>query len=131
MYNKKLERGFLLYIALIVIPNDITNSFRSGSYTETILQEDTIFYRVSGGNAREVGHYFSRTPQAGGLQSQLDLALNPEWGNTASIVSQVNVPAGTAIYEGFAAQQNITGGILSGGGSQIYIPEVDATWWIK
>lgn len=39
-------------------------------------------YRVSGGNAGEVGSYVSRTPQGGGLQSQLDLALNPAWGNT-------------------------------------------------
>jgi len=65
------------------------------------------------------------------LQSQLDLALNPEWGNTVSTISQVRVPAGTTIYEGFAARQYITGGVLPGGGSQIYISEVNSAWWIK
>lgn len=52
-------------------------------------------YRVSGGNAKEVGSYMSMTPQGGGLQSQLDLALNPVWGNTTENVTKVVVPKGT------------------------------------
>ena len=60
-------------------------------------------YRVSGGNAGKVGSYVSRTSQGGGLQSQLDLALNPSWGNTI--------------------------GVLPGGGNQVYIPKVEAGWF--
>ena len=70
-------------------------------------------------------------PQNGGVQSQIDLALNPNWGNTAQFVTTVTVPKGTTIYVGTAAPQIINGGagILLGGGSQIYMPEVDALWF--
>lgn len=51
----------------------------------------------------------------------MDLALLPEWGNTAESITQITVPKGTAIT---AAPQNITDslgniiGTLPGGGSQ-------------
>ena len=90
-----------------------------------------MFYRVYGGEAGEVGRYMTRVPQNGGMQSQIDLALNPEWGNTAEYVTEVVVPKGTVIYEGGAASQTINGGAgqLLGGGNQIYIPEVNASWF--
>ena len=100
-----------------------------------LLTEDTVMYRVSGGNAREVGSYMSMTPQNGGLQSQLDLALNPVWGNTTENVTKVVVPKGTLIYEGIAAPQSIYDslknviGTLPGGGNQVYIPEVETRWF--
>ena len=102
---------------------------------KTVLTEDTIMYRVSGGTAGKVGSYLSRTSQGGGLQTQLDLALNPAWGNTTENVTRVVVPKGTSIYEGFAAPQNIYDsfnnviGTLPGGGNQVYIPKVDARWF--
>lgn len=92
-------------------------------------------YRVSGGNAGKVGSYVSRTSQGGGLQSQLDLALNPSWGNTTENITKVVVPKETTIYEGVAAPQNIydslgnTIGVLPGGGNQVYIPKVEAGWF--
>ena len=110
-------------------------SFRSGSYAKIILGEDTTFYRVYGGKATEVGSYMTRTPQNGGMQSQMDLALNPEWGNSATSVVEVTVPKGTVIYEGFAAPQTINGGlgILPGGGNQVYITrsELNPLWFKK
>jgi hypothetical protein len=107
--------------------NDIANTFRGGSYTQTVLTEDTTFYRVYGGNAGQVGSYMSRTPQNGTMQSQMDLALNPQWGNTATSVTTVTVPKGTIIYEGFAALQ----GNLLGGGNQVYIPKevLNPSWF--
>ncbi len=116
------------------LSEDVANSFNGATYTERILTEDTIMYRVSGGNAKEVGSYMSMTPQGGGLQSQLDLALNPAWGNTTENVTKVVVPKGTTIYEGIAAPQNIYDdlgnviGTLPGGGNQVYIPTVEAGW---
>ena len=89
------------------IKQEVVESFRSATFTEKVLTEDTIMYRVSGGKAGKVGSYVSKTPQGGGLQSQLDLALNPSWGNTTENVTKVIVPKGTVIYEGVAAPQNI------------------------
>lgn len=117
------------------LKENISNTFNGGTYTQKVLTEDTVMYRVSGGKAEQVGSYFSRTPQNGHLQSQLDLALNPEWGNTAENISKVVVPKGTTIYEGVAAPQDIvdsignTIGTLPGGGNQIYIPKVSEGWY--
>jgi hypothetical protein len=52
------------------------------------------------------------------MQSQIDLALNPRWGNTAQQVTRIRVPKGTTIFEGAAAAD----GRLLGGGSQVFIP---------
>lgn len=67
------------------------------------------------------------------MQSQIDLALNPDWGNTATKVTEVTVPKGTVIYEGTAGPQVINGGagMLNGGGNQVFIPEVSPSWFGK
>ena len=117
------------------ISREVAESFRGATFTKRILTEDTVMYRVSGGNAKEVGSYMSMTPQGGGLQSQLDLALKPIWGNTTENVTKVVVPKGTTIYEGIAAPQNIYDslgnviGTLPGGGNQVYIPKVERGWF--
>jgi len=113
------------------LPSDAANSFSGATYRQTTLTQDTVFYRVHGGSAREAGRFMTRTPQGGGLQSQIDLALDPSWGNTAQHVTRVVVPRGTVIYEGTAAPQSIFGGAgrLIGGGNQVYIPEVNPSWF--
>ncbi|MFZ5598191.1 MAG: RHS repeat domain-containing protein [Bacillota bacterium] len=115
------------------LSDDVAKTFTGGSYTQKVLTEDTTFYRVYGGKAGKVGSYMSRIPQNGGMQSQIDLALNPAWGNTASSVTKVTVPKGTVIYEGTAAPQVINGGAgsLLGGGNQVYIPRgaLNPSWF--
>lgn len=109
----------------------VVSSFRSGSYTEVVLQEQTTLYRVYGGSAAEIGPYWTRTAPSGPLQSQLDSALNPAWGNTATEVATIRVPAGNTIFEGVAAGQPIRGGgSIIGGGNQVYIPRVDPAWLV-
>jgi len=61
------------------------------------------------------------------VQSIIDSALNPEWGNTAVNVVKVEVPSGTKFFEGVAAQQ----GGLVGGGNQVLFPKdfkIDPAW---
>ena len=116
-------------------PLDIkdANSFRSGTYTRKILTEETTFYRVYSSESNRIGPYMTRTPQNGGMQSQIDLALNPDWGNNALYVEKVVVPKGTTIYEGVAAPQTINGGAgsLIGGGNQVFIDrkDLDVSWF--
>jgi len=105
----------------------VASTFRSGSYIELVTSETTTLYRAYGGTAKEIGPYWTRTPPAGPLQSTIDSALNPAWGNTASKVVRIDVPAGARIFEGAAAPQ----GGLVGGGNQVFIPRVDPAWIIK
>jgi hypothetical protein len=108
------------------LPATLANTFRGGSYVQTEVKEATRLYRVYGGRAGPIGSFWSRTPPAGPLQSRIDLALNPQWGNTASGVTRIDVPRGTTIFEGAAAPQ----GWLVGGGNQVVIPNVDPGWVI-
>jgi hypothetical protein len=67
----------------------------------------------------EMVHTYQIELQTGGLQSAIDNAVDPAWGNTDSRVSTVVVPAGTKVYVGPAASQ---GGVWVGGKTQVYIP---------
>jgi len=105
----------------------VAATFRGASYTEAVTLETTTLYRVYGGKAGELGPYWTRTPSRGPLQSQIDSALLPEWGNTALSTTRIEVPSGTIIFEGFAAPQ----GRLVGGGNQVVIQHVDPSWILK
>ena len=71
-------------------------TFASATYDEITIPPgyDLTVNRVWGGKAEKVGRYMSDVPQNGGMQSQLDLALNPAWGNTAGNISSVVIPGG-------------------------------------
>lgn len=105
----------------------VAATFRGGSYTQSVTGEATTLYRAYGGTAGEVGGYWTRTAPTGPLQARIDSALAPQWGNTAEAVSTIRVPAGTTIFEGFAAPQ----GNLMGGGSQVFIQNVNPAWLVK
>ena len=87
------------------LPLQTAETFRSASYHRVKASEPVDLYRVYGGDAGPLSPYWSRDVPAGPLQAQLDSALNPAWGNTATEVSHIRVPAGTRFYEGFAAPQ--------------------------
>jgi RHS repeat-associated protein len=106
---------------------DVAATFRGGSYTELVTSEATTLYRAYGGEAGQLGRYWTRTPPVGPVQSRIDSALNPAWGNAANSVAAIRVPPGTRIFEGFAAPQ---GGLL-GGGSQVYIQRIDPRWGLN
>jgi RHS repeat-associated protein len=110
---------------------DVASAFRGGSYTARVLEQSLTLYRTYGGSAGPLGRYWTATAPNGPLQAQMDLALVPQWGNTAQSVATIRVPAGTTIYEGFAAPQSTGVGQLLGGGSQVYIPRVDPSWLVS
>ncbi len=109
------------------LPANVANTFRGGSYSQITTQGETTLYRVYGGKSPEIGSWWSTTKPNGPLQSQMDLALDPAWGNTATKVVEIRVPKGTVIYEGAAAPQ----AHLPGGGVQVYIPKVNSGWVVK
>ena len=105
----------------------LANTFRSASYSELTTAETTSLYRVWGGSAKEIAPYWTKTLPTGPLQSMIDSALDPAWGNTAINITRIDVPAGVKIYEGIAAPQ----GGLVGGGNQVFVPKVDPAWIVK
>ncbi|SMB51531.1 conserved hypothetical protein [Serratia proteamaculans] len=118
-------------------PNDQrapASTFRSGTYTEKVAETDIYLYRDYGGSAKADGRYWTPEPSKGPLQSQLDSAVLPEWGNTFQNQSVIKIPKGTTYYEGAAAPQTGTQGTnptLHGGGAQIFLPTPRNDWIIK
>ena len=98
------------------MPNDIARTFRSGTYSEVVTTEPTKLYRVIGDNGNPTGGYWTRAKPKAPLASVVDSALDQNWGNTATRVVEMEVPAGTKLFEGIAAPQRG----LVGGGNQIY-----------
>lgn len=115
----------------------VADTFRSSSYFETVLEEPLKVFRVYGGDAGELGSYWSRVKPTGPAQATFDAALLPNFRNSARKVAEVTIPAGTRIFEGVASSQtirsagfNIKIGELLGNGSQVYINEmIDKGTW--
>jgi filamentous hemagglutinin len=118
-------------------PNDQrapASTFRSGTYTKKVAETDIYLYRDYGGSAKVDGRYWTPEPSKGPLQSQLDSAVLPEWGNTFQNQAVIKIPKGTTYYEGAAAAQTGTQGTkstLHGGGTQIFLPTPQNDWIIK
>lgn len=109
------------------------STFRSGTYTEKVAETDIYLYRDYGGSAKVDGRYWTPEPSKGPLQSQLDSAVLPEWGNTFQNQAIIKIPKGTTYYEGAAAQTGTQGTnpTLHGGGTQIFLPTPQNDWVIK
>ncbi len=109
------------------LSSDAANTFRSGTYAEVLTQQPTVLYRVYGGSASEIGSYWTTKAPSGPVQSIIDSALNPAWGNSAINVVKIEVSAGVKFYQGAAAPQ----GGLVGGGDQVVFPlgfKIDSSW---
>jgi RHS repeat-associated protein len=110
---------------------DMAKTFRSATYTEFIADEPITLYRTWGGRSKELGPFWTRTKPAGTLQTQLDGAVLPEFGNTFENVTTIRVPAGTRLFEGVAAPQNRTIIDLIGGGNQVVVPHIKPSWIVQ
>lgn len=109
------------------LPQRVTATFRSATYSVNTLPAPLTLYRVYSDPARKFGEYWSRVPPTGPLQVMIDSALDPRFGNRATRVVTIRVPAGETIFEGAAAAQ----GSLVGGGHQAYLLRVDPAWEIR
>ena len=111
------------------LPLPIANTFRSGTYAETVTTEPTVLYGAYGGTANQMGGYWTTTRPAGPIQSIVDSALNPAWGNPATSVVRIEVPPGVTLYQGQAAAQ---GGLVGGGNQVLFHKNVTINpAWIK
>lgn len=105
----------------------VAKTFRGASYTERTIDRDTMMYRAYSDPAKRRGIYWTRDEPRGPFQSMLDSALDPQWGNFATRVAKVRVPAGTRIYEGYTGPQRG----LVGGGDQVVLRNVPRAWMVK
>ncbi len=110
--------GRVLTPAVDDLSSGVVKTFTDGRVTPSVTQGEITLYRVWGEEGGRVGSYLTRTRPTSATQALNDLALDPQWGNSRTFVTEVRVPPGTPIYEGTAAAV----GALRGGGNQVYIP---------
>jgi hypothetical protein len=106
---------------------EVGETFRSASYTARTLGRPVDLYRAYSDPARKFRPYWSRTPPSGPLQTTIDSALLSEYGNLATRVVHIRVPAGETVFEGFVARQQLR----LGGGSQVYLLRLDPSWEVE
>ncbi|WP_238995115.1 hypothetical protein [Gordonia sp. JH63] len=98
----------------------MAETFRGSGYTEKVTTAPMTLYRTYTEGQFPLGQFWSRDRPHGPMQARIDSALNPEWGNEATAISAIEVPAGVRFFEGAVAPQDIYGGgVLLGGGNQI------------
>ncbi|KGQ69427.1 hypothetical protein OA57_11665 [Chelonobacter oris] len=109
------------------LPASIAETFSGGRYAVIKLDENLKAYRTwSPGQSREFGAFWAVDKPLGSLQSRIDSALRPEWGNIAgtsfysqsSRYTEIIIPKGTEINIGEVGSQ---GGAWIGGKSQLLI----------
>ena len=114
------------------LPKQVAESFTDGKYKTVELQQDMTYYRVYGGNAQANGGFVTTNPAVNRIQSKIDSALLPEWGNTRQFEATIVVPKGTIVNIGTVAPQTTKSGtVLSGGADQILLPRGYDSSWIK
>jgi hypothetical protein len=110
------------------------DTFRSMTYDEVMLRDTTTLNRViaDGGNPR--GLFWTADAPTGPLESQLNLALKPEWnvqtvdGVTTTLPQATHTvtadfPAGTTVFQGPTAPQFSDGiSTVSNGHTNVSIP---------
>jgi hypothetical protein len=121
-----------------VVAHDPTSTFRGSQYLVRTTDQPVTLYRVFTEGGFERGQYWTTVPPAGQTQAILDSALVPAWGNRATAVTEIRVPRGQVLYEGFAAPQPtvLPGGSrgvgeLAGGGPQVFVPNVPEHWIVR
>jgi hypothetical protein len=126
-----------------VDPRALAHTFRSSSYDEVLSTGPRVLHRSFADHGTVNGQFWSRDVPTGPLQTQLDVALLPEWNTTARIApfttvpqathrAEATMPAGRVFFEGPAGPQvgvAMPETRLLGGGGQVVFPGgVPAEW---
>ncbi|EBF5144511.1 TPA_asm: hypothetical protein GYO66_01810 [Listeria monocytogenes] len=114
------------------LPKGITETFTDGYYRTVETLEDVKVYRTYGGKANQSGSYATTSPAITRIDTKIDTALLPEWGNSRNYEIEITIPKGQQLNIGKVAPQNIesTGTVLSGGADQILLPLGWPSEWI-
>ena len=111
-----------------VAPAKYVNTFQNAKCAEVTLRYDLKLTRVFSNDNARLGTYFTTTCLLSPRYAIRKLALKQEWGNRATKIVEVTVPAGTTIYIGIAAFQDPET-LYPGGGQQTVVVDIDKLVW--
>jgi len=117
------EAAWLTDPMSIIPPNyrqEIGDAFTSWSMETT--SQDTVAYRYWSGSGDPIGRWLTTDPSMLPQEARRLLALPPN--NSATTVTPIGIPRGTTIITGGVAPQPGFGAYATGGGFQIYVPDL-------
>ncbi|MGV6991267.1 RHS repeat-associated core domain-containing protein [Gordonia amicalis] len=90
------------------LPEQTRDSFRGAIYTEKVTTEPMTLYRVGTAGEGPFGKFWTRVEPLGPIQARIDSALNPLWGNKATAVTTIEVPAGVRYSRDLSRRKTCT-----------------------
>ena len=109
-------------------PAKYVDTFQNAKCVEVTLQYDLKLMRVFSNDNARLGTYFTTTCLLSPRYAIRKLALKREWGNRATKIVEVTVPAGTTIYIGIAAFQDPET-LYPGGAQQTVVVDISKLVW--
>ncbi|MEA5627044.1 hypothetical protein [Nostoc sp. UHCC 0251] len=104
------------------LPSDIAVTFLNSKCEEVKLKQPQTFYRYYSSSENRYGRYLTTDKYETNVEVIRNLALNQLWGNKATMIQPVTLPAGTTVYQGIVAPQTPTQ-CYPGGGQQTFIKD--------
>ncbi len=104
----------------LLSPDD-AKGFEGLEYQSRVLKKDMVCYRLHDGGkgAYPLGKWVGKSRPPPGLEGKLRCALDPTWGNAATHVAKIHLPAGTKVFEGAYAAQGA--GAYASKGTQLCV----------
>ena len=109
-------------------PAKYVDTFQNAKCLVVTLQYDLKLTRVFSSDNAKVGTYFTTTCLLSPRYAIRKLALKQQWGNRATKIVEVTVPAGTTIYIGIAAFQDPEV-LYPGGAQQTVVVDLNSVVW--
>jgi hypothetical protein len=102
---------------------NIAATFEDSKCEAVTLEQPQTFYRYYSSSSNKYGRYLTTDKYTTNVDVINNLALNQDWGNQATMMLEVTVPAGTTVYEGIVAPQisPLTLCYYPGGSQQTFI----------
>ncbi|MBH8555808.1 hypothetical protein I8751_26365 [Nostocaceae cyanobacterium CENA357] len=104
------------------LPSEIAITFLNSKCQEVKLEQPQTFYRYYSSTENRYGRYLTADQYKTNVEVIKNLALDQSWGNKATMIQPVTLPAGMTVYQGIVAPQTPTQ-CYPGGGQQTFIKD--------
>lgn len=107
-------------VASCPLSADIAITFLESKCRAIVLAAPKTYYRYYSTDSNKFGRYLTTDRYERNVDAIRKLALKQSWGNQATMMLTVTVPAGTKVFEGTVAPQD-PASCYGGGGQQTFI----------
>jgi hypothetical protein len=104
------------------LASDIAVTFLNSKCQEIKLEQPQTFYRYYSSSGNKYGRYLTTDKYKTNVEVIKNLALNQAWGNQATMIETITLPAGMITYQGIVAPQ-APAECYPGGAQQTFIKD--------